>query len=106
MDRPQRDSETYTMLPCRCPGRNKAPRGIPLNVGDTIVIGSVHQLQVGCEILVGLWFLALEIEVKKLQLGALLAVGAGPVRGGPVALLLATRASTSETRPPQKRLTA
>jgi hypothetical protein len=41
------------------------------------VISSVHELQVGGEVLVTLWFLAFEIHIKELHVEALLRVHGG-----------------------------
>jgi hypothetical protein len=56
-------------------GGDVAARGVPLNVGDTIVLGSIHELQVGIELLVALFRLFLGLvkgHVPKLELKRLL----------------------------------
>lgn len=58
---------TYRVLPGRRPGGDKTTRGIPLDISDTVVVASVHQLQVGSEVLLGLGLLALKVEVEKVE---------------------------------------
>lgn len=65
------------MLPDTCTGGNKPAGGVPVNVSYTIVVSSVHELQIGGQILVTLWFLALEVHVKELHVEALLRVDGG-----------------------------
>jgi hypothetical protein len=65
------------VLPDTCAGCDKSAGGVPVDVGYTIVISSVHELQVGGEVLVTLWFLAFEIHIKELHVEALLRVHGG-----------------------------
>ena len=65
------------MLPDTCASSNESAGRVPVNVSDTVVVGSVHELQVRGEILVTLWLLALEIHVKELHVEALLRVNGG-----------------------------
>lgn len=91
------------MLPGRGPGGNVTSRGVPLHVGDAIVVSSVHELQVGSQVLVRLWFLALKVEIVEVEIRALRVVDGGhndesalwrPVDG--VAVLLLERPEVLE----------
>jgi hypothetical protein len=62
---------TYGMLPRRRPGGDVAARGIPLDVGYAVVVGSVHDLQARCHVLLRLRLLALKVEVEEIEVRAL-----------------------------------
>jgi hypothetical protein len=62
------------VFPDACACCDKSASGVPVDVGYTIVISSIHELQVGGEVLVTLWFFAFEIHIKELHVETLLRV--------------------------------
>ena len=62
----------YRMLPDRCTGSNKSSGRIPVDVRDTKVISTVHEHEIGSQLLVALWFLALKVEIVEFHLETLL----------------------------------
>lgn len=95
--------ESYLVLPSRRPRGDESARGIPLDVSDTVVVGCVHVLQVGSQVLVRLGLLALKVQIEKVEVGALLVADGSnhyesslrrPVDG--VAVLLVQRAQVLE----------
>lgn len=67
----------YGMLPDTGTGSNEATSGVPVDVGNTVVVGRVHELQVGGQILLALWLLALKVQVKELHIETLLRMNCG-----------------------------
>ena len=65
------------MLPDTCACSNESSGWVPVDVSYTVVISSIHELQVGGQILVTLRLLALEIHVEKLHVETLLRVYGG-----------------------------
>ena len=65
------------MLPDTCACCNESASGVPVNVGYTVVISSIHELEVGGQIFITLRLLTLEIHVKELHVEALLRVDGG-----------------------------
>jgi hypothetical protein len=53
---------------------NVATSGIPVNIGDTIVLSGLHELEVGGEILLGLNLLTLEVHIPEVHIEAGLGV--------------------------------
>ena len=62
------------MLPNTRACCNESAGGVPVDVGYTIVVSSVHELQVGGEVLITLWLLAFEVHIKELHVETLLRV--------------------------------
>lgn len=63
---------TYRVLPDGGGGCDVTSRWIPVNVGDTVVVGSVHQHKVGRKILLALLLLTIKIHIVELHLERLL----------------------------------
>lgn len=53
---------------------NVTTSGVPVNIGDTVVLDGLHQLEVGCEILLSLDLLALEVHIPEVQIEVSLGV--------------------------------
>jgi hypothetical protein len=62
--------------------------GVPVNVGDTVVLDGLHELKVGGEVLFGLNLLTLEVHVPEVKIEVGLGVNGGnndeTTLGGPV----------------------
>lgn len=56
---------------------NVTTGGVPVDIGDTVVLDSLHQLKIGCEILFGLDLLALEVHIPEVQIEVGLGVDGG-----------------------------
>lgn len=65
------------MSPHTGAANNVTTSGVPVNIGDTVVLYSLHQLEVGCEILLSLDLLALEVEIPEVHVKAGLGVNGG-----------------------------
>lgn len=65
---------TYGVLPHGGGGCDVTSRWIPVNVGDTVVVGSVHQHKVGGKVLLTLLLLTIKIHIVELHLERLLRV--------------------------------
>ena len=62
------------MLPDRGRGGDVTSRWVPINISDTIVVGSVHQHQVGSKILLTLLLLTIKVHIVELHVERLLGV--------------------------------
>lgn len=62
------------MLPDTGTGCDESSGGVPVDVSDTIVIGSIHELRISCEVLPLFRLIALEVHIKKVHVKALLRV--------------------------------
>lgn len=47
---------------------NVTTGGVPVNIGDTVVLNGLHKLEVGCEILLSLDLLALEVHIPEVHI--------------------------------------
>jgi hypothetical protein len=56
---------------------NVTTGGVPVNIGDTVVLHGLHQLEVSCEILLSLVLLALEIHIPEVHIEVGLGVNSG-----------------------------
>ena len=68
-------NDTYTVAESTCNGGNVATCRIPLNVSNTVVLGRVHELQVGVDLLVtflGFFLWPVKAHVPELELERLL----------------------------------
>jgi hypothetical protein len=47
-----------------------ATSGVPVNIRDTVVLGGLHKLKVGGEILLGIGLLTLEVHIPEVHIEA------------------------------------
>lgn len=80
--------ETYAVFPHAGAGRDVAACRVPVNVGDTVMVGSGHELEVSGEILFGFNSIPFIVEVPEIKIEALLRVYCGhdneATFGGPI----------------------
>jgi hypothetical protein len=58
-------------------GDNVTTSGIPVNIGNTVVLDSLHELKVGSEVLLSLDLLSLEVHVPEVKIEVGLGVNSG-----------------------------
>jgi hypothetical protein len=58
-------------------GDDVTTSGVPVNVGNTVVLDSLHELKVGGEVLLGLNLLTLEVHIPEVKIEVGLGVDGG-----------------------------
>lgn len=62
------------MLPHASTCRDISASWVPINVSHTVVVGSIHELQVGGQIFIALGLLSFKIKIPKVEIETLLRV--------------------------------
>lgn len=73
----ERGKGTYAMFPHASTGSDVAACWVPFNVGDTVMVGSGHELEVSGEILFSLNSIPFIVEIPEIEIEALLRVYCG-----------------------------